>query len=284
MLTPDSIIPDPVDPQSLNRYTYARNNPLKYTDPTGHCFELEGSSDGLCVRTDSRGELIQIVQGGSVYVNYFEVLVENAHLSGNWAPVMSVLSQGGSDATAVDAIGLGLSCNVGFDTPFAGANAVAGREEVIVPYTGSRTTFIYVGGEISVGPNGGFVDWIKRLALEDNARPNVSVSPYVAPIYNVDNVVADYSGPFVYETTTVALRWGATWGEAYSPYDEGVPVSSREYAYSNIYGLTRGYALTGNLGTVYYVPVMTREPGQLLPTLHWREWRDAITLLSTAQD
>ncbi|WP_448337224.1 RHS repeat-associated core domain-containing protein [Chloroflexus aurantiacus] len=27
----------PVNPQDLNRYTYALNNPLKYTDPTGHC-------------------------------------------------------------------------------------------------------------------------------------------------------------------------------------------------------------------------------------------------------
>ena len=32
----DTIVPQPEDPQSLNRYTYVYNNPLKYTDPTGH--------------------------------------------------------------------------------------------------------------------------------------------------------------------------------------------------------------------------------------------------------
>jgi hypothetical protein len=35
-LQPDSIVPDYADPQSLNRYSYVLNNPLKYTDPTGH--------------------------------------------------------------------------------------------------------------------------------------------------------------------------------------------------------------------------------------------------------
>jgi hypothetical protein len=37
-ITPDSIVQDPFDPQTLNRYAYARNNPLTYTDPSGHSF------------------------------------------------------------------------------------------------------------------------------------------------------------------------------------------------------------------------------------------------------
>ncbi len=35
-LQPDTIVPEPGNPQSLNRYSYALGNPLKYTDPTGH--------------------------------------------------------------------------------------------------------------------------------------------------------------------------------------------------------------------------------------------------------
>ena len=35
-VSPDPIVPDPLDPQSLNRYSYVYNNPLKYTDPSGH--------------------------------------------------------------------------------------------------------------------------------------------------------------------------------------------------------------------------------------------------------
>jgi hypothetical protein len=35
-ISPDSIVPQPGNPQSLNRYSYVLNNPLKYTDPSGH--------------------------------------------------------------------------------------------------------------------------------------------------------------------------------------------------------------------------------------------------------
>ncbi|MFC1465067.1 MAG: RHS repeat-associated core domain-containing protein [Candidatus Brachytrichaceae bacterium NZ_4S206] len=35
-ISPDSIVPRPDDPQSFNRYAYARNSPLVRVDPSGH--------------------------------------------------------------------------------------------------------------------------------------------------------------------------------------------------------------------------------------------------------
>jgi ribonuclease T1 len=35
-VSPDSIVPDPANPQSLNRYSYVLNRPLVLTDPSGH--------------------------------------------------------------------------------------------------------------------------------------------------------------------------------------------------------------------------------------------------------
>jgi RHS repeat-associated protein len=48
-LSPDSIVQDPSDPQSFNRFSYVRNSPLNYTDPTGHqaCGFGEGCQNGM---------------------------------------------------------------------------------------------------------------------------------------------------------------------------------------------------------------------------------------------
>jgi hypothetical protein len=35
-ISADTIVPDPANPQALNRYAYVLNNPLRYTDPSGH--------------------------------------------------------------------------------------------------------------------------------------------------------------------------------------------------------------------------------------------------------
>ena len=40
-ISPDTVVPNWTDPQSFNRYSYCRNNPLKYIDPSGHQMEPE---------------------------------------------------------------------------------------------------------------------------------------------------------------------------------------------------------------------------------------------------
>ncbi|MBX3303126.1 MAG: RHS repeat-associated core domain-containing protein [Nitrospira sp.] len=36
-ISPDTLVPDPLNPQDLNRYSYVRNSPPNYIDPTGLC-------------------------------------------------------------------------------------------------------------------------------------------------------------------------------------------------------------------------------------------------------
>lgn len=42
---PDTLVPSPLDPQSLNRFSYGLNNPVKYVDPSGHEAELGTEAD-----------------------------------------------------------------------------------------------------------------------------------------------------------------------------------------------------------------------------------------------
>jgi RHS repeat-associated protein len=45
-LSADTLVPNPYNPQDLNRFSYVRNNPLRYTDPNGHM--LDDGDDGGC--------------------------------------------------------------------------------------------------------------------------------------------------------------------------------------------------------------------------------------------
>jgi hypothetical protein len=45
----DTLVPDPADPQSFNRYSYTLNNPVKYIDPSGHCVFVPPFDTAVCI-------------------------------------------------------------------------------------------------------------------------------------------------------------------------------------------------------------------------------------------
>ncbi len=51
----DTIVPSAGKPQALNRYAYGLNNPVRYTDPSGHCNKDDPLDDQAC--WDTFGEI-----------------------------------------------------------------------------------------------------------------------------------------------------------------------------------------------------------------------------------
>jgi hypothetical protein len=61
----------PANPQALNRYSYVQNNPLKYTDPSGHVQTDEGGNQYAGYRTaqGEPGETYIDGSGNTIYVD-----------------------------------------------------------------------------------------------------------------------------------------------------------------------------------------------------------------------
>ncbi len=54
-LSADTIVPGFANPQNLNRFSYVRNNPLRYIDPTGHRACDNYDAAGRCITTPGGG-------------------------------------------------------------------------------------------------------------------------------------------------------------------------------------------------------------------------------------
>jgi RHS repeat-associated protein len=61
-ISPDTIIPNPANPQSFNRYSYCLNNPLKYTDPSGRKVYLGGIDYNYFTTAFNSGNYMWFIQ------------------------------------------------------------------------------------------------------------------------------------------------------------------------------------------------------------------------------
>jgi RHS repeat-associated protein len=76
-LQPDTIVPEPRNPQSLNRYSYANNNPVRYIDNNGHCGPLTPVCLALLL-----GGMAFLLQGDSPDLNVTPEDVASQQLGG----------------------------------------------------------------------------------------------------------------------------------------------------------------------------------------------------------
>jgi len=71
-LQPDTVVPDGTNPQTWNRYSYVKNNPIVFNDPTGHW--IESVLDGAFIAYD----IYDISQNGLNWVNGLSLVADVA--------------------------------------------------------------------------------------------------------------------------------------------------------------------------------------------------------------
>jgi len=173
-ISPDPIVPSAGDPQSHNRYSYVRNNPVKYIDPTGHSF-LSFFFGG-------------IMKAFSFVMKY---AIPAFRIAGG---VLELMGGGGSLLSSLQSIAGGMSSYIKnsqfqfasqvfgfFSSAGSPGGGATGGDSVM-----SEATSVADGspgdlgsGEINLG-TGSFTYWAKNSAgeYEIHPYPNSSYQPY----------------------------------------------------------------------------------------------------------
>ena len=111
MMSPDNYVHDGMGTQGYNRYSYAHNNPLKYTDPDGENPVLIGMAIGAGVYT-----AMHLIQNKGSFKNWdwggFVGAVVGGAVGGAIAPALSAAHIGGFYAGAITGAGSGFASGV----------------------------------------------------------------------------------------------------------------------------------------------------------------------------
>ena len=251
-ISADTLVPDPANPQSYNRYSYVLNSPLNFRDPSGHNPVCNHDSS-IC--SDGAYDDGKLDRRGDTY--RYNKKIEESRRRYIY----------GDTFTPIDAIGVGGTVSAAVHTPIVSLEFNFGKEYVINPDVRETTLFWIFGGDVSVGFEGGFIDFMKELFSPEDFKAGglqFGFSPYVSTIYNVDDVASDYSGQNLYNTKSAAYGYGVTWGTATAVLGN----ESNPLPRSNMVGLFLGKALSINGGTNFYVPITTSGGGRLLPEVN----------------
>lgn len=295
---PDTIVPNQFDPQSLNRFSYVRNNPINLIDPTGHedcapeddwCwqnrwFEAHGQcwSDTkqdwskLCQPEfqdkDILGEVLGESGGLSIVARANPIKLLQLLAGSSW----SGLASGIGDAIGNDPKKLQLQLAQIMRMIFASSNPLGslfyGPNSVDAVGVGASWTCAFDGGSATGGLE--FIYNMRSgeltlfaymggsLAVPNSVGASATLAVYDIYVWNLPNN-ASYSGPFWTLSITAAYVEGLTVSAFTGNKDN--PLFFWESAYGFTAGVTGGAGASGSISYLSYCSVTTLGVGEPIP-------------------
>jgi RHS repeat-associated protein len=143
----DTLVPSPGDAQTLNRYSYCGNNPLKYVDPSGHLFGVDDVLIGVIMGA-AIGGATAAIRGGDVGLGILTGVIGG--VSGGIGA-----AAGGSSGAAGAFVG-----------------AVAGGA------VGGAAAAAVAGGDVGMGALAGAISAVVSFGVSQLNSPNVLADVY----------------------------------------------------------------------------------------------------------
>jgi len=166
-----------VTPQSLNRYAYTRNNPLRYTDPSGHCEDTPDDDDVDCWQF-ARKFAQEYSEKGLTYEELSQYTYDQLIRFYN-----ELEREGAKNMMPPSAHGIGVSVDGGVELPlgFVTIKGTFGVEIIFNHESNDVDLFAIAGGKASFSLKEG-INTVKRLFNElDNLDDIGKMKAFVKP-------------------------------------------------------------------------------------------------------
>ena len=153
-ISADTLVPGAGNPQAFNRYAYGLNNPVKYTDPSGHYVYEDDPNEGL-IYDSSRvkkvyGTDVRLRESDSSWTRDAGHQPTDAELAGTFLGVPAIATLSAVFGTAEFAA-RGIYGVAGNLLGTVTSNLFGGKDDLLYGLNAEDMTLSYIGGGLSFG-------------------------------------------------------------------------------------------------------------------------------------
>jgi len=184
-ISPDTLVPDATQLMDFNRYAYARGNPMKYNDPTGHC--VEPVSGVICVLAVVGAALL--LQGDNTTYQPTQADINSQRVGGSMltaaAGLLGLETLFGSSAAAT-AVKAGTTTATTACADGDCTNEVKSTSQ-LVPEIGRKLEYMLgnaTGSEHNIDRSVGMLQQLESIDLSDTAATRNFLTGHLTKVLN----------------------------------------------------------------------------------------------------